>query len=132
MDADDTDDWNLDDNADEHVQGYQALLDPDEDEDRTSTVDEEDEPQLEEEEEQAVDEDDDLEEPADDNDGQIKPFCCTLCSVGFTKFEVYREHFVSTEHRYKRRDEKKRIGVRLSAHGRAKRAFSSLSGRMLH
>ena len=116
MDADDTEDWNLDGNGDEHVQGYQALLDPDEDEDRTSTVeDEEDEPQLEEEQE-AEDDDADEEEPADENDGQIKPFCCTLCSISFSKFEVYREHFVSTEHRYKRRDEKKRLGVRPSAH----------------
>lgn len=54
-------------------------------------------------------EDDDDDEPVDD--GQIKPFSCTLCSVSFSKFEVYREHFVSIEHRYKRRDEKKRLGV---------------------
>lgn len=51
----------------------------------------------------------------DDDEGetnQVKEFTCHLCSVSFSKFEGYREHFVSTEHRYKRRDEKKRLGVR--------------------
>jgi hypothetical protein len=74
---------------------------------RTFTVeDEEDEVGIEEEEQmESVQE----ETPVDD--GQIKPFSCTLCSVSFSKFEGYREHFVSTEHRYKRRDEKKRLGV---------------------
>ena len=59
----------------------------------------------------------DDETPAEDeevDDGQFKPFTCALCSVSFSKFEAYREHFVSTEHRYKRRDEKKRRGVRCS------------------
>ena len=50
------------------------------------------------------------EEPHVD-DGQIKPFACQLCAVSFSKFEGYREHFTSAEHRYKRRDEKKRLGV---------------------
>jgi hypothetical protein len=73
---------------------------------RTFTVeDEEDEVGIEEEQMESVQE----ETPVDD--GQIKPFSCTLCSVSFSKFEGYREHFVSTEHRYKRRDEKKRLGV---------------------
>lgn len=45
------------------------------------------------------------------DDGQIKPFTCQLCAVSFSKFEGYREHFISAEHRYKRRDEKKRLGV---------------------
>lgn len=58
-------------------------------------------------EDEPADEEDEL--PADD--GQEKPFSCKLCSVYFIKFEAYREHFVSTEHRYKRRDEKKRLGV---------------------
>lgn len=55
---------------------------------------------------------DEEETPVDD--GQIKPFSCQLCAVSFSKFEGYREHFTSTEHRYKRRDEKKRLGVRSS------------------
>jgi hypothetical protein len=67
--------------------------------------DEEDEVGIEEEQMESVQE----ETPVDD--GQIKPFSCTLGSVSFSKFEGYREHFVSTEHRYKRRDEKKRLGV---------------------
>jgi hypothetical protein len=68
----------------------------------------------------------DDETPADEeevDDGQVKPFTCALCSMSFSKFEAYREHFVSTEHRYKRRDEKKRRGVRCS-----KRSFLSISG----
>lgn len=56
---------------------------------------------------------DEEETPVDD--GQIKPFSCPLCAVFFSKFEGYREHFTSAEHRYKRRDEKKRLGVSLSA-----------------
>lgn len=70
----------------------------------------------EEEEEEQVEEvesvGDDEETPVDD--GQIKPFTCQLCTVSFSKFEGYREHFTSAEHRYKRRDEKKRLGVCLS------------------
>ena len=50
------------------------------------------------------------------DDGQIKLFCCPLCATSFSKFEGYREHFISTEHRYKRRDEKKRLGVGLFVH----------------
>lgn len=47
----------------------------------------------------------------DDRGNAPKEFTCHLCSISFSKFEGYREHFVSTEHRYKRRDEKKRLGV---------------------
>lgn len=69
----------------------------------------------EEEEEEAVVEESEQVESADEgtpaDDGQIKPFSCTLCSVSFSKFEGYRDHYISTEHRYKRRDEKKRLGV---------------------
>jgi hypothetical protein len=50
------------------------------------------------------------------DDGQIKLFSCSLCTASFSKFEGYREHFISIEHRYKRRDEKKRLGVCLSTH----------------
>ena len=71
---------------------------------RTFTIEEE-------EEEEDVEEAEPIEQEATVDDGQIKPFSCPLCSVSFSKFETYREHFVSTEHRYKRRDEKKRRGV---------------------
>ena len=53
----------------------------------------------------------DVDDEVDDDPNQIKPFRCELCSISFTKFDNYREHFVSVEHRYKRRDEKKRLGV---------------------
>lgn len=45
------------------------------------------------------------------DDGLEKLFSCSLCSFSFNKFENYREHFASVEHRYKRRDEKRRLGV---------------------
>ena len=69
---------------------------------RTSTV------------EQTVEEEIELIEDKDvtvTNDNQIKLFSCALCSISFGKFQAYRDHFASTEHRYKRRDEKKRLGV---------------------
>jgi hypothetical protein len=72
---------------------------------RTSTIEQEEEEEEEDEEIKSV------EEEAPIDDGQIKPFSCSLCSVFFSKFEGYREHFISPEHRYKRRDEKKRLGV---------------------
>jgi hypothetical protein len=42
----------------------------------------------------------------DDLTGESKPFVCVMCAVSFSKFDVYRDHFMSSEHRYKRRDEK--------------------------
>lgn len=104
---DEDDEWNDGGGEDEQPQGYQALLDPD---DEQSEHDDEEEEVGEEtivEENESDHEQEDV--PVDD--GQIKPFSCQLCSVFFSKFEGYREHFVSTEHRYKRRDEKKRLGV---------------------
>ncbi|CAF2049878.1 unnamed protein product [Rotaria magnacalcarata] len=117
MFANDDDDDEYNESYDEdQPQGYQALLDPDDE--GTFTMEEEDEEEEEEEEEDhnnheeeiepAEEDEDEAEVPKDD--GQIKPFSCKLCSVSFSKFEAYREHFVSTEHRYKRRDEKKRLG----------------------
>jgi hypothetical protein len=72
---------------------------------RNSTIEHEDEDEVEE----IIEEEEEEETPVDDN--QIKPFSCTLCSISFSKFEGYRDHFISPEHRYKRRDEKKRLGV---------------------
>jgi hypothetical protein len=73
---------------------------------RSSAIEHEEE---DDEEVKLVEEEEEEEVPIDDN--QIKLFSCPLCCVSFSKFEAYREHFVSTEHRYKRRDEKKRLGV---------------------
>ncbi|CAF0935224.1 unnamed protein product [Adineta steineri] len=101
---DEDDEWNNESEEDQ-PQGYQALLDPD-DEESITAEDEEIEDDHEEEEEEI----ESIEEEVPIDDGQIKPFTCTLCTVSFSKFEGYREHFVSTEHRYKRRDEKKRLG----------------------
>ncbi|CAF1027135.1 unnamed protein product [Rotaria sordida] len=100
-------DYNNKSHNEDQPQGYQALLDPDDEE--TFTVEEEEE---EEEEDEVADYEEEIEPTAEVSidDGQIKPFSCTLCSVSFSKFEAYREHYVSTEHRYKRRDEKKRLG----------------------
>jgi len=103
---DEDEEWNND--EDDQPQGYQALLDPDDEEFRTST-NEQDEEEEEEDEIKSIEEEE--EEEARVDDGQIKPFSCPLCSSSFSKFEGYREHFVSAEHRYKRRDEKKRLGV---------------------
>ncbi|CAF0899225.1 unnamed protein product [Adineta steineri] len=100
---DEDDEWNNESEEDQ-PQGYQALLDPDDEESITAEDEEIEDDHEEEEEIESIEE----EVPVDD--GQIKPFTCTLCSVSFSKFEGYREHFVSTEHRYKRRDEKKRLG----------------------
>ncbi|CAF0899244.1 unnamed protein product [Adineta steineri] len=100
---DEDDEWNNESEKDQ-PQGYQALLDPDDEESITAEDEEIEDDHEEEEEIESIEE----EVPIDD--GQIKPFTCTLCTVSFSKFEGYREHFVSTEHRYKRRDEKKRLG----------------------
>ncbi|CAF0860083.1 unnamed protein product [Adineta steineri] len=100
---DEDDEWNNESEEDQ-PQGYQALLDPDDEESITAEDDEIEDDHEEEEEIESIEE----EVPIDD--GQIKPFTCTLCTVSFSKFEGYREHFVSTEHRYKRRDERKRLG----------------------
>ncbi|CAF1022809.1 unnamed protein product [Adineta steineri] len=100
---DEDDEWNNESEEDQ-PQGYQALLDPDDEESITAEDEEIEDDHEEEEEIESIEE----EVPIDD--GQIKPFTCTLCTVSFSKFEGYREHFVSTEHRYKRRDEKKRLG----------------------
>ena len=70
---------------------------------------EDDEP--EEDDQEEIEQAESIEEETPVDDGQIKPFMCKLCSTSFSKFEGYREHFASTEHRYKRRDEKKRLGV---------------------
>ncbi|CAF4518383.1 unnamed protein product, partial [Rotaria socialis] len=115
MFANDDDDDEYNESYDEdQPQGYQALLDPDDE--GTFTMEEEEEEEEEEEKDhnnheeiEPAEEDEDEAEVLKD-DGQIKPFSCKLCSVSFSKFEAYREHFVSTEHRYKRRDEKKRLG----------------------
>ncbi len=99
---DEDEEWNND--EDDQPQGYQALLDPDDQEFGNSTIEQDEE---EEDEVKSIEE----EEEAPIDDGQIKPFSCPLCSVSFSKFEGYREHFISPEHRYKRRDEKKHLGV---------------------
>jgi hypothetical protein len=100
---DEDEEWNND--EDDQPQGYQALLDPDDQEFGNSTIEQDEE---EEDEVKSIEEE---EEEAPIDDGQIKPFSCPLCSVSFSKFEGYREHFISPEHRYKRRDEKKHLGV---------------------
>ncbi|CAF1281584.1 unnamed protein product [Adineta ricciae] len=103
---DEDEEWNQEDeNEEDQPQGYEALLDPD---DEGSFAIEDDEPEEDDQEELEQAESIEQETPVDD--GQIKPFMCKLCSTSFSKFEGYREHFVSTEHRYKRRDEKKRLG----------------------
>lgn len=127
-DEDDWDDSNVpnddhgddDNNATDRNQGYQALLDPDEEESSIVEHDDEDEEPVDDELPPDDDNPADRSEEQDDPDQQatteenngntIKEFTCHLCSISFSKFEGYREHFVSIEHRYKRRDEKKRLG----------------------
>ncbi|UJR23138.1 hypothetical protein I4U23_026157 [Adineta vaga] len=114
---DEDEEWNngSDDDERNQPQGYEALLDPDE-EGSFAAEDDDDEAEghENEEEDDGYQEENEpsesMEKEAPVDDGQIKLFACNLCSVSFSKFEGYREHFVSTEHRYKRRDEKKRLG----------------------
>jgi hypothetical protein len=80
---------------------------------RISTIEQDDE--IEEVESVGGGDEEDREVAVPVDDGQIKLFSCPLCAVSFSKFEGYHEHFISTEHRYKRRDEKKRLGVSLNS-----------------
>lgn len=100
---------------------------------RNAVHDQEEEEHDEEEEEEvkSVAEEEEEEEETSIDDGQPKPFTCSICSVSFSKFEGYREHFISSEHRYRRRDEKKRLGV-CCKHLSSSKFILIFSGRLHH